>query len=94
MSEIAKTGGPAFPCLGNVAHNSDWVSDDGMTLREWFAGQALANAGICTGQAQEYELKHWFGEHTVAINRFQIVAAQAEAYADAMLAQLEKGRQS
>lgn len=30
-------GGPAFPVLGNVAHNSDWVSDDGMSLRDWFA---------------------------------------------------------
>lgn len=27
-------GGPAFPCIGH-----DW---DGMTLRDWFAGQAMA----------------------------------------------------
>lgn len=36
MSGI-KTGGPAFPELGNVGHNSDWQSENGMTLREYFA---------------------------------------------------------
>ena len=34
-----KEGGPAFPVPENVCINS------GMTLRDWFAGQALA--GIC-----------------------------------------------
>lgn len=30
-------GGPAFPELGNVGHNSDWQSESGMSLRDWFA---------------------------------------------------------
>ena len=42
MSDEIKHGGPAFPTLGNIAFNSDWQSDDGMSLRDWFAGQALA----------------------------------------------------
>lgn len=37
----AQDGGAAFPMLGNVGHNSDWMIDHGMSLRDWFAGQAL-----------------------------------------------------
>ena len=33
---------PAFPSLGNIGYNSDWQTEDGMTLRDYFAGQALA----------------------------------------------------
>jgi hypothetical protein len=35
------TGGQAYPMLGNVGSNSDWQTDSGMTLRDYFAGQAL-----------------------------------------------------
>lgn len=39
MSDPQKDGGPAF-----AADSSDkpWPSQEGMTLRDWFAGQALA----------------------------------------------------
>lgn len=37
----AQDGGAAFPMLGNVGHNSDWMIEHGMSLRDWFAGQAL-----------------------------------------------------
>ena len=40
-------GGPAFPELGNVGHNSDWQSESGMTLRDYFAAKAL---GLCFAQ--------------------------------------------
>lgn len=36
-------GGAAFPELGNVAYNSDWQSENGMRLRDWFAGNVAAN---------------------------------------------------
>lgn len=39
---MSETGGPAFPELGNVGHNSDWQSESGMTLRDYFAAKALA----------------------------------------------------
>ena len=72
---------PAFP---NV--NFDYGPlQDGMTLRDWFAGQALANPTICTGAAPEYQLKVWFGGRC-GITRPEIVAWQAREYADAMLA--------
>jgi hypothetical protein len=34
-------GGPAFPMTGEGCHNPLY-SQPGMTLRDWFAGQALA----------------------------------------------------
>lgn len=34
---MKETGGPAFPCGIDVMK-----ADEGMTLRDWFAGQALA----------------------------------------------------
>jgi hypothetical protein len=71
----------AFP-----APDDDRPSDGyGMTLRDWFAGQALANPGICTGDAPEYELRRWFGDRC-GIRATEIVARQALDYADAMLA--------
>lgn len=45
MTKKIEDGGPAFPVLGNIAHNSDWVSEDGMSLRDHFAGQALVALG-------------------------------------------------
>lgn len=35
------TGGPAFPELGNVAYNSEWQNESGMTLRDYFAAKAV-----------------------------------------------------
>ena len=36
-----KTGGPAFPELGNVGYNSEWQIESGMTLRDYFAAKAM-----------------------------------------------------
>ena len=35
-------GGPAFPIKGRGAFDLELVQAEGMTLRDWFAGQALA----------------------------------------------------
>ena len=35
-------GGPAFPIKGRGAFDLDLVQAEGMSLRDWFAGQALA----------------------------------------------------
>jgi len=40
MSDRKDNGGPAFPILKTDTHDT-WP---GMTLRDWFAGQALATA--------------------------------------------------
>lgn len=64
------TGGPAFP-----TNEMDW--QDGMTLRDWFAGQALANPRTFPDERD-------FGTPAE-------IAQQAYAVADAMLAEREKG---
>lgn len=56
----------------------------GRSLRDHFAGQALANCALCTGEARDWQIKAWFGERG-GITREEIVAKQAYALADAML---------
>lgn len=52
MSEV-NNGGAEFPTLGNVAHNSDWPTEDGMSLRDYFAAQhRFDENGITTIQAE------------------------------------------
>jgi hypothetical protein len=65
------------------------MNTNDINMREYFMGQALANSAICTGRAEEYELKRWFGNRA-GITRAQIAAKQAAAYADAMLAEAAK----
>ena len=62
------TGGPAFPMP--TVHSPDWgTMEKGMTLRDWFAGQALA--GMYSNDADGY--------------KFDKVAEAAYETADAML---------
>lgn len=70
MTKDIDNGGGAFP-IATV----DGFSHDGMTLRDWFAGQALA--GIAT--ASGYQGLPW-GR----------VAVEAYSSADAMLAERSK----
>jgi len=48
MSEPINDGGPAFPQPNHIVDTDrgreearGWMQDSGMTLRDWFAGQAL-----------------------------------------------------
>jgi hypothetical protein len=73
-------GGPAFPM--NYDSHSHPDGTEGMSLRDWFAGQALVNitafgvrGGLCTNEG--------FIRPTVA-------AKLAYEYADAMLAERDK----
>ena len=67
-------GGPAYPTLGNIAYNSDWQTEYGMSLRDWFAGRAL------TGLLSTY---------TTDEVAWEKVAHRAYGLADAMLAARE-----
>jgi uncharacterized protein YodC (DUF2158 family) len=67
MTDRLKDGGPAFP--REYTHKGC----SGMSLRDWFAGQALANS------------RTFFGENSSATP--EDVALQAYAVADAMLAE-------
>ncbi len=69
MSDEADDGGPAFPHTTVTGQ----YNANGMSLRDWFAGQALnamtiSNSGLCD-------------EDTTA----EVCAALAYVYADAML---------
>lgn len=74
MSNIINDGGPAFPLAASTMPNGEhqW-HEYGMSLRDWFAGQALAgmlsNPECITGRPA--------------------VAVHAYGYADAMIAARE-----
>jgi hypothetical protein len=81
-------GGPAFPYAFNrkSTYAKSLIGPDcfdglpGMTLRDWFAGQALA--GILSGPCsrEEASIKEWFD-----------IPLHAYAIADAMLAERVTG---
>lgn len=79
-------GGPAFP--RPMGHNGmehheehDWSTDDkGMSLRDWFAGQALAGGA----------LEFFQGNGGGAWKDYNEFAASCYGMADAMLAEREK----
>lgn len=76
-SQKPHDGGAAFPLHPGIA--PDWTASTGMTLRDWFAGQALtAIVTVCIHDTREN------GETTK-----QMIARKAYEVADAMLAARE-----
>jgi hypothetical protein len=80
----------AFPAQFYSSGGTPLSPREGMSLRDWFAGQALADPAICTGTAPDYDLTRWFGDRC-GIMRHEIAARQAGDYADAMLAARKTG---
>ena len=76
-------GGPAFPTVCEMINETP---AKGMTLRDWFAGQALAGllADPC-GATREQCQKHGVDPDSKTAQA-QIYAIVAYAYSDAMLA--------
>lgn len=73
--DTVKDGGPAFP--GDVWY-SNKPSSNGMTMRDWFAGQAMA--GMCGNS--EWDVT------------FEEMSTWGYNYADAMLAERAKSCKS
>ncbi|MCK9549179.1 hypothetical protein [Aquamicrobium sp.] len=73
-------GGPAFPTEQGHCPDGTWNQsfEPGMSLRDWFAGQALA--GMLTGQ------NVWHGDSP------RLIAVQAYEIADRMIAERAKVR--
>lgn len=71
-TETINDGGPAFPTKREyqTEFGPGYEQVEGMTLRDWFAGQALA--GMCAHKDSET----WKGE---------VVARDAYGYADYMI---------
>jgi hypothetical protein len=53
MSETISDGGTAFPCDEYTKDGNHFRCHTGMTLRDYFAGQALANAAIANSNLDE-----------------------------------------
>ena len=47
------TGGPAFPTLADNGHA---MNQDGMTLRDWFAGMAMQSLILAAKTSQDVDL--------------------------------------
>jgi hypothetical protein len=97
MSDTLKDGGPAFPCgpFGDTMHGEagrQWHQHDrmpGMSLRDWFAGQALSGnlASQCKSSFWAFNVIQNEENNKEAL---QGVARLCYDLADAMLAQREK----
>lgn len=89
---------PAFPCEELCNTSSDPfatprpVRHPGMSLLDYYAGQALANPAICTGTAPDWQLKQWFGDRG-GVMPWEIAAKQARAYAAHLLAERNRSNQ-
>lgn len=78
-AERRRGGGQAFPLsAGNFSGGESWAPENGMTLRDYFAGQALASFA---GNAEAGRM--------LAGNK-QRLAENCYVLADAMLAEREK----
>lgn len=80
-SERVNDGGPAFPMYhaeGGVVN----INEPGMSLRDWFAGQALMGLIAYSGEA---------GDHALEAPDKLDVTDMAYEYADAMLKARESG---
>lgn len=68
-------GGPAFP-TGHTTRETVHIGADGMSLRDWFAGQALARLAEAVSE-------------DITTGREKRIATSAYELADAMLAARE-----
>jgi hypothetical protein len=83
--DATKDGGPAYPVDMQSGLN-------GMSLRDYFAAQALPHAIGHSSGLPEWELKRLFGD-IGGITRPQIAAALAYEVADEMLKRRGRARQ-
>jgi hypothetical protein len=89
VSEIENP--PAFPARRDMPLPSGGSYRDdftGMTLRDWFAGQAIG--WVADSNYPEWQIKAWFGERT-GIRRAEIQAKAAYELADALLTARKTG---
>lgn len=85
MATTIDNGGPAFPNPALADENFQPAYDvSGMSLRDWFAGQALAGGSV-DATATEAELARLF-PGSRSVTKQEVVACRAYLIADAMLA--------
>ncbi len=94
MSTPINDGGPAFPQPNHIvdheAHGRtearQWMQDSGMSLRDWFAGQALA--GMSSSDELWVQMRE--AGKTQGLKTVEAFAGAAYEFADAMLVAREK----
>lgn len=97
MSDAVKTGGPAFPlnmetALRPVTDMGGRDISSGMTLRDWFAGQAIAGLYACREMQLDVMHVELRNVDISGVTGFEkALARQAYAQADAMLAARKTG---
>jgi hypothetical protein len=87
--EKTNDGGPAFPSVCVYTNRENEVcseSIEGMTLRQWYAGQALAPSIYVATKAPQL-----FGKGN--IDAQEEVAELCVSMADALIKELEKGKE-
>ena len=74
------TGGPAFPTLADNGHETN---QDGMTLRDWFAGKAMQSIILMWQNVPTSDVPS-------EIELLRFTAEDAYRFADAMLKERSK----
>lgn len=82
---MGKDGGPAFPSVVRRSDGSLVSQHDGMSMRDWFAGQALIGCLAYSHYNESWGDYHNNGSHAD-------LARKCYAQADAMLAAREASR--
>ena len=89
MRTPSNDGGPAFPLINDHTHPT--TINNGMTLRDYFAGQALA--GVVPGIEHAVDKidpdSKYYDQNSDGL--YQCAAIRAYCYADAMLAARKEG---
>ncbi len=89
---MAKHGGePAFPRPRSHDSLGHSASQQGMSLRDWFAGQALAATDWEVALSEEFKTPTLMEASGGVDARFNALAARCYEIADAMLAARETG---
>lgn len=85
-----KTGGAAFPTTMNDAVSGYYAA--GMTLRDWFAGQAIPYAATMWPDLNAADIERLFGKECGVVHPPKMIAALSYELSDAFLAERERGK--
>lgn len=88
MSNTTNDGGPAFPQPADQGNLEDWRH--GMSLRDWFAGQAMQGLLADHKDHPEEAITRTVGDVSITETCQETVARLAVGYADALLKELSK----
>jgi hypothetical protein len=84
MSTKIEDGGPAYPhCFEDISGHPNWRQSQGMSLRDWFAGQFLAGAAADNSAldvsvaADQFDIDVALRDYWAKVARAAFIAADA-----------------